>query len=185
MTVEMERIQAGSFCGIDTHEWPIFNQLLPAVNWRQSSIVVDPFARNCNLGPNHISNDINPDTDAKWSMDADDFLAMCLDAEWNGEPLIGRVDLVIFDPPFSAHQAERKYGEGANLYAEPGRIQSMMSKIGRLVRPGGHVLKFGYNSTQHHKGWRLRGLYLLNFGGNRNDVIVTLWQNTQYTLDSY
>lgn len=141
----------------------------PAIN------ICDPFARNCPLG-GEWTNDINPTTSAKFNLDAMEFLKLMKSQAF---------DYVIFDPPFSVHQAERKYGEGANLYAEPGRIGGMMREIGRLLKPNGKLVKFGYNSTQHFPWLELEAIYLVNFAGNRNDVIVSIWRNSTTTLEAF
>lgn len=176
------RLQDVPFAGIDTHKWGSFGVILNDIGWNRTWHTLDPFARDCDLGPYHMTNDINPETSARYHMDADAFLQYLIEG---GVVESGGYDLVIFDPPFSVHQADRKYGEGANIYAEPGRIDSMMSKIAQLMAPGGHLLKFGYNSTRHYESWTLRDLYLINFGGNRNDVIVSHWVNEQMRLDHF
>lgn len=173
--LNIERYQEGGYAGIDTHQWKAFDRILRAIGYIDSWVVVDPFARNCPLAK-HWSNDLNPTTSAKFHLDAQEFL--------EGVPS-NVADLLIFDPPFSADQAERKYGEGVNLYTEAGRIPNMMLEIGRILKPGGILLKFGYNSTQHFTGLMCLDLFLINFGGNRNDVIVSSWKNTQTSLEDF
>lgn len=173
--MNLERIREGSYSGRDTHLWKSFGRILKHIGYEASWEVVDPFARNCPLA-HRWSNDLNPTTSAKFNLDAQDFL--------EGVPS-NVADLVIFDPPFSEPQAERKYGEGANLYSEPGRIPDMMLEIGRILKPSGLLMKFGYNSSRHWAGLQLLNVYLLNFGGNRNDVIVTIWKQTQTSLGDF
>lgn len=169
------RIKENPSAGIDTHKWSSFQRIIREVIPGSAGKICDPFARNCSLG-GEWTNDINPTTSAKYHLDAFEFLQLVPSQEF---------DFVIFDPPFSVHQAERKYGEGANLYAEPGRIGGMMKEIGRILKPGGKLLKFGYNTTQHFPWLELERVYILNFAGNRNDVLVSVWKNQTTTLDRF
>ena len=172
----MKRLQEGSYAGIDTHKWKSFKKILSHIGYESDWIVVDPFARNCPLG-GEWSNDIRPDTSAHHHLDAIEFLRIVPSTI---------ADLVIFDPPFSQSQAERRYdGEGVNLYAEPGIISGLMSHVHRILKSGGRVLKFGYNSSKHWPQLELEYIWLINFGGNRNDVIVSLWRQTQTTLGEW
>ena len=81
--------------------------------------------------------------------------------------------------------AERKYGEGVNIYTEPGRVSDMMLEIDRILKPSGIVLKFGFNSTRHISSWEPRGGYLVEFGGNRNCVVISAWKKTQRSLSEF
>lgn len=172
----MIRIQEGTYAGADTHKWKSFKKILSHIGYESEWTVVDPFARNCPLA-GEWSNDIRPDTSANHHLDAREFLR-------NVPSSIA--DLVIFDPPFSARQATDKYdGEGINLYSEPGAISELMSSVHRILKSGGRVLKFGYNSSRHWPQLELEYLWLINFGGNRNDVIVSLWRQTQTSLEEW
>jgi hypothetical protein len=165
------RVQAGLACGIDTHKWSVFGRILKECDYTLEKVVVDPFARNCPLG-GRWTNDINPTTSSMYHLPAQEFL--------ESVPT-NTADILIFDPPFSNIQAERKYGEGANLYTEPGTIKALMIEINRVLKPGGIMIKFGYNSSRHFNAEFVRG-YAINFGGNRNDVLCTVWRNVQTTL---
>src|SRR3989304_8710333 len=65
-----------------------------------SGVVVDPFARN--NGWATYSNDLNPDTDAKFHMEAIDFLSLL-----KSEAVLA--DMIIFDPPYSPRQMSEIY----------------------------------------------------------------------------
>lgn len=177
MGMKIVRIKENPSAGIDTHHWSSFRRIISEVLYGGCTdpIIVDPFARNCPLG-DEWTNDINPTTSANHHLDALEFLQLVPS---------GLADFVIFDPPFSVHQADRKYGEGANIYAEPGRIGAMMKEIGRILKPGGTLIKFGYNTTQHFKWLELQSIYILNFAGNRNDVLVSTWKNCTRTLNDF
>ena len=68
-----------------------------------SSISVDPFARDVSWAT--YTNDLNPDTLAQYHMKALDFLVMLRDTK----DLVGKVDLIIFDPPYSLRQVKECY----------------------------------------------------------------------------
>ena len=170
--MNFERVQAGSVCGVDTHDWKVFDRILRDIQYIDSWEVVDPFARNCPLAKKW-SNDLNPTTAARFHNDA---------SEWLPTVPSSIADLVIFDPPFSAIQAERKYGEHINIYNQPHIIPDMMLEINRILKPSGLLVKFGYNSTRHLKTLEFVKGYLVNFGGLRNDVIVTVWKKNQTSI---
>ena len=65
-----------------------------------SSVSVDPFARDKRWAT--YTNDLNPDTNAEYHMDALDFLNMLCQKGI-------KADLVIFDPPYSFEQMMRVY----------------------------------------------------------------------------
>jgi hypothetical protein len=166
--LKLEYIQAGSFDGIDTHDTVYFRKIwkqLPSMLESPAKVLVDPFARNCTLAHPH-TNDIDENTTARHHLDALEYL--------QGVPS-NFADLVIFDPPFSPSQ-EKKYKGNRNVYATPGYIPALMSEIKRILKPGGYLLKFGYNFSRHWeqlqpvKGW------VANPGGNRNAVLISLWR---------
>ena len=134
--------------------------------------VADPFARNCQIATH--TNDIDPNTKAEDHQDA---------LEWLMRQEDQYFDSVIFDPPFSAIMAERKYPAGhVNIYTVPGYVSKCFEEIVRILKPGGKVLKLGFNSTRHHPLIDLKRGWIVCFGGNRNDVVMTLWQKNQFHL---
>lgn len=181
--MNFERIVGASADGGDTHECGYFNvgmafllentmQIFPRIS---DFTVADPFARNCMIGTHR--NDIDPDTKAIDHIDA---------LEWLKQQDDIFFDAVIFDPPFSKIMAERKYEAGhVNIYTVPGYVSKCFKEITRILKPGGRVLMFGYNSTRHHPLLDLKKGWIVCFGGNRNDVIMSLWQKNQHSLDSF
>ncbi len=149
---------------IETHKIKEFKQLL--VKYGQGT-GIDPFARNCQHA--YYTNDINPNTLAKENMDALDYLHSFCDM---------KVDFIIFDPPFSDRMSKVKYGT-SNMYAGESSKASQCQKIGaRLLRTGGYFIKAGYNSNPPASHLELRELCLLACGGNRNDIIFSVWEKT-------
>jgi len=163
---------------LDTSKTEWFNRIfLQTRNYMphpRDFISIDPFAKDCMLAD--IRNDIDPNTRAEHHLDAVEFL--------EGQPT-RRFDLVIFDPPFSVVQAERYGNYCPNIYTIPGYVSKCMKQIERVVKPGGHILKFGFNSTRHRPTFDLKRTWLINHGGNHNDTIVTLWRKEIHSLEEF
>lgn len=68
------------------------------VEVNKGGVIVDPFANECKYGT--IRNDLNPEFDTDYHMDALQFL-QSLDDE--------SADLVLYDPPYSISQASEMY----------------------------------------------------------------------------
>lgn len=119
-----------------------------------------------------VRNDLNPDRDAETRHDvveiADHFPSESFDT-------------VIFDPPFDEKQAETKYD---GLHAKD--VYSALEQFNQLVRPGGLVICFGWNSW----GMRSFGAFervdtvLFQRGPIHRDVIATVDRRTSYSLAS-
>lgn len=178
--MNFSRIVGGSFDGRETHKSNYyetgFHHMIK--NQRRietqakSPLIADPFARNCKWGTH--TNDIDPETLADSHMDA---------LLWLESLETEHFDYVLFDPPFSAHQAERKYEVGhVNIYVDPSYVSKCFAEVARILKPGGRVLKLGYNSTRHSKLLDLEKGWIVNFGGSRNDVIMTQWVKGQARL---
>ena len=137
-------------------------------------LAIDPFAKDCMLGD--VRNDIDPDTRAEHHLDAVEFLKL---------QRTRRFDLVIFDPPFSVVQAERYGNHCPNIYTIPHYVSNCMKEIERVVKPAGHILKFGFNSTRHRPTFDLKRTWIINHGGNHNDTIVTLWRKELHSIEEW
>ena len=69
--------------------------------------IIDPFANNSRLAS--VTNDLDPQFDTDYHMDALEFLKMFAD---------GSVDTVLYDPPFSPRQVSecyKKLGQTVNM----------------------------------------------------------------------
>ena len=162
--MRFERIQGGASDGRVTSACPYYQ-----MGFRQMTSggggftkIADPFARNCEWGTH--TNDIDPSTKAQSHMDA---------LEWLKTLPTGEFSYVLFDPPFSARQA-KKYDAGhVNVYTDPGYVKNCFKEIFRILTFHGKVLKLGYNSSRPN-GFDLKSGWIVNFGGNRNDVIMTI-----------
>ena len=117
-----------------------------------------------------VRNDLNPDRDADVHLDvaeiADHFEQMSFDT-------------VLFDPPFDQKQAEEKYD---GVHASD--VYSALRQFNELVRPGGHVITFGWNS------WGMRSFpafervetVLLQRGPLHRDFIVSVDKRTTASI---
>jgi len=130
---------------------------------------IDPFAGY--NSPAAITNDLNPETPALCHMDAVEFLrgfAAC------------SVDGVIIDPPYSPRQVSDCYkGFGKNVTSRDtqGRPLSLVRKdVARIVRPGGKVICFGWNSNGIGRafGFEMVRVLLITHSVIVNDTIVTV-----------
>jgi len=109
MKILESRIE-GRLNGIATHNSPYYQH---GFKWAMrylkqnniNGVILDPFARNCVWGD--ITNDLDPDFETTYNMDAEDFLK---------DRPTDSAKLILFDPPFSDAMDERKYDGSGNLY---------------------------------------------------------------------
>ena len=177
--MRFDRIQGGSSDSIDTHKSKYFQlgfrtmmNPTPFMTFVHHKIA-DPFARNCSWGTH--TNDIDPDTDAQDHMDA---------LEWLKTLPSNEFSYVLWDPPFSARQAQKYEAGHVNVYTDPGYVKKCFDEIFRILVINGNVLKLGYNSTRP-SGFELKRGWLVNFGGNRNDVVMTILVRSQTRLEEW
>jgi len=132
-------------------------------------VVVDPFANNAKIAT--VTNDINPDCDSMYHMDALDFLKMFGN---------GTVDCVLYDPPYSLRQVAECYkGFGYEVTQETTQSSwraKHLDEIRRITKPGGIAICFGWNSNGVGKtrGFEMLEVLLVPHGGSKNDTIVTV-----------
>ena len=132
-------------------------------------VTLDPFARNNTWAT--FSNDLNPNTAARYHVDAGQFCSTL-------KVLGAKVDVALFDPPYSPRQISEVYAsiglpctsedtQNARLYK---RVRDVMAQ---LVRPNGVVLSFGWNSAGMGKGrgYTIEEILLVAHGGAHNDTI--------------
>lgn len=129
----------------------------------------DPFARNCKLA--NITNDINPKTSATYHMDALEFLKAQPDSSMAG---------VLYDPPYSPRQIKECYdgiGKPLTQAITSAKFWSDQKKqIARIVKTGGYVLSFSWNSGGIGKkyGFEIMEILLVAHGGWHNDTICVV-----------
>lgn len=131
-------------------------------------VIVDPFANNCKYGT--LTNDLNPEYETDFHLDALDFLKI-IDSE--------SADVVLYDPPYSLRQVVEVYkGFGKKVTQETTQSSwraRHLDEIKRILKPNGIALCFGWNSNGVGKkrGFELIDVLLVPHGGSKNDTICT------------
>jgi len=98
--------------------------------------VLNPFAGKVRLdehkrGINEVRNDLNPERDADYHVDAAELGEMFDDRSF---------DTVVLDPPFSQNQADEHYD---GIHARD--MGAVRKAVAPLVKPGGLIVEFGWN----------------------------------------
>ena len=136
-----------------------------------AEVWADPFAGE--HSPAQVTNDLNPAREADYHLEAADFL---LELQRAGVVLDG----ALFDPPYSLTQVSRSYaGIGLKFKGREnptGGFPKVRDLISQLVRPGGYVISYGWNTT----GMGLKRLFtpieylIVSHGGSHNDTLVVV-----------
>lgn len=87
------------------------------------------------------------------------------------------VGQLAFDPPYSPRQLKEMYGgAGLDYTTNASYWSKLKAEIGRIVKTGGSVISFGWNSGGIGKkyGFEIEEILLVPHGGQHNDTIVTL-----------
>lgn len=130
---------------------------------------IDPFA-NKNKTAN-ITNDLNPKFDTDYHLDALDFLKLFED---------NSIDGVLYDPPYSQRQIKECYDSVGLKTTQEDTKNSFWSnhkkEIARIVRKGGKVITFGWNSGGIGKkyGFKIKRILLVPHGSWHNDTICVV-----------
>lgn len=132
-------------------------------------MIIDPFANNNTYAT--ITNDLDPQYDTDYHMDAVDFLKIFGDVS---------VDTVLFDSPYSPRQVSecyKKLGMTVDMATTQASYWSKLkAEIGRIVKPGGIVITCSWNSGGIGKkyGFEIEEILLVAHGGWHNDTIVVV-----------
>lgn len=90
----------------------------------------------------------------------------------------GQFDGVLYDPPYSIHQAKECYESVGmkNLAGSMKWWREIKDQIGRVTKAGGKVISCGWQSNGIGKGrgFEMTRVLLVNHGGSKNDTIVTV-----------
>ena len=138
-----------------------------------SGSIIDPFANQNKLAT--ITNDLDPQYDTDYHMDATEFLKM-LDNN--------SADVVLWDPPYSPRQimeCYKKFNMTVNMQTTQASYWSKQKEqIARIVKPNGIVITCGWNSGGIGKkyGFKIIEILLVAHGGWHNDTIVTVERKT-------
>lgn len=130
---------------------------------RLEGSVLNMFGGVVRLKGDVIHNDIEPAllVDGDLNRDAFDLTHWVSDQK--------RFDTVVFDPPYSAHQAVVSYGT-----KKAQKVTHARDVVEYVLRPGGRVLSLGFNSTGMGacRGFEKEHILMVNCGGSHNDYIV-------------
>lgn len=136
---------------------------------KEDLLVVDPFANANKLAT--ITNDLDPQYDTDYHLDALDFLKQIED---------NSADLVLYDPPYSPRQVSESYRlleMSVNMATTQSSYWSRQKReIARIVKRGGYVISCAWNSGGIGKkyGFEIQEILLVAHGGWHNDTIVTV-----------
>lgn len=136
---------------------------------RSGMVVVDPFANGSRYGT--ITNDMNPEFDTDYNLDAIDFLKLMGD---------NMADVVLYDPPYSLRQVSECYkGVGKAVTMETTQSSfraNHLDEISRILKEEGICICFGWNSNGVGitRGFEMIEVLLVAHGGSKNDTIVTV-----------
>lgn len=140
---------------------------------KKSELWVDPFAGE--FSPANITNDLNPERATMYHLEALDFLHTFDDCS---------VDGVLYDPPYSQRQVKECYDSIQGNIKWDGKMtfwSLSKDEISRIVKPGGKVICFGWNSMGcgKNRGFEMERILLVPHGGSRNDTICTVERKVQ------
>lgn len=130
---------------------------------------IDPFANQNKLAT--VTNDLSLEFDTDYHLDALDFMKMF---DTNS------VDGVLYDPPYSPRQVSECYNNvGYNVTWDTTKASfwgNHKREISRIVKVGGKVITFGWNSggIGYKYGFEIERILLVPHGGWHNDTICTV-----------
>lgn len=131
--------------------------------------IVDPFANKNKIA--NLTNDLDPQYDTDYHMDATDFLKILDD---------NSADMVLYDAPYSPRQVSecyKKLNQTVNMETTQASYWSKQKEqIGRIVKKDGYVITCSWNSGGIGKkyGFEIIEILLVPHGGWHNDTIVVV-----------
>jgi len=120
--------------------------------------------------PAEFTNDINIERKTMFHLDALDFAQI----------VVGPLNGVLFDPPYSYRQVSEHYKAAGhkptmkdtsyNFYAR------VLNPLGEKIKQGGIAISFGWNSNGFGKkrGFKIKEILIVAHGLHHNDTIVTV-----------
>jgi len=140
-------------------------------------IIIDPFANEFSISDlmtskhKYITNDLDTTYNTDYHLDALEFFKQFEDES---------VDMILYDPPYSPRQVSecyKKLGKTVNMQTTQASYWGNQKKeIARIVKYGGKVISFGWNSGGIGKinGFKIEKVLLVPHGGWHNDTICTV-----------
>ena len=135
----------------------------------KDNLWIDGFANESKIAT--ITNDLNPEYNTDYHLDALDFFKTFKDDS---------VDGVLYDPPYSLRQVSECYkGVGKEVTMETTQSSyrsKHIDEISRILKPNGIAICFGWNSSGigKERGFSFIEILLVPHGGMKNDTIVTV-----------
>jgi hypothetical protein len=132
---------------------------------------IDPFSRNSPFGDRTTTNDLNPQFEADYHLEALDFFKKFEDDSVSG---------VLFDPPYSPRQISECYkGVGREVHMRDTQASFYSDRkdaAARVLMPGGLAICLGWNSQGLgvNRKFEMIEIMLVAHGGAHNDTIVTV-----------
>lgn len=134
-----------------------------------AKVIVDPFANGSKIGT--ITNDLDPEYDTDFHMDANEFLRTLED---------NSADMVLYDPPYTPNQVKTLYNKLDKTVdfesTSCGYWAKTKTEIARILKPGGICITCCFNSGGIGKknNFEIIEILLVNHGSMHNDTIVTV-----------
>ena len=144
--------------------------------WFTGGLWLDPFALDSPFADRCVTNDLWPEANTNHHLESLEFLRL-FDS--------GSVDGVLFDPPYSVRQLQECYNQVGRKVHQSDTQSSFYGdrkkEVARVVKPGGRVLCFGWNSGGVGKtnGFRLLEVLLVPHGGPHNDTVCTVEEKAE------
>ena len=136
----------------------------------KNKIWIDAFANESKIAS--ITNDLNPEYDTDYHLDALEFFKTFKD---------NSVDGVLYDPPYSITQAAQCYKSYGKEKLETnvsnmGYWGEIKNQIARILKQDGIAISFGWSSNGigKNRGFEFLEILLIPHGGSKNDTIVTV-----------
>ena len=134
-----------------------------------NQMIIDPFANNSKIAT--VTNDLNPDFNTDFHLDAFDFLKMFDN---------NSIDVVLYDPPYSTKQVSESYKnigkEVTALDTSANWRKKHLDEIQRILKPNGIAICFGWNTNGVGKtrGFEMVEVLIVAHGGSHNDTLCTV-----------
>ena len=120
-----------------------------------------------------VRNDLDTDRDADYHLDALELVTSQPEQTF---------DTVVLDPPYNVRKAREKYnGE------YQGKLTAIKDQLVRVVRPGGRVLSFGYDTTGMSRSRRFykKRVAVFCHNGDHNDTLCVVDERVDDSLSSW
>lgn len=148
---------------------------------KEGMIIIDAWANNSKIGT--IRNDLNPEMDTQFHLDALEFLKLQPD---------NSADLILYDPPYSISQATEMYKSFGKdkldvHVSNMGYWGECKNQVARILKTDGVCITCGWSSNGIglKRNFEMTEILLVPHGGSKNDTIVTVEYkrtNQQLTL---